>query len=347
MKHRHTPAVSLATVAAISLVLSACNLTIGVATPELSGLEATVAVRVRLTSEARIPGTEVPADVRSLVTDTPAATVVPATSTATVTSTPTLTPLPSASPTITLTPLPCNRAQFVTDVTVPDGSEYTPNSHFNKIWRLRNAGTCSWDSAYTVVFDHGDRMSGPESFSLTGGVIPPGGTVDVTVALTAPGSAGEYAGYWKIRDPGGIVFGVGGSGNVPIFVDIKVLPEPSGPDFNLAFENVHNCAAGPYATFRIGNSGSVGFESIWLKIVDTDTNTPLYPGGSNNAPFLPVSNECPPKNSSMGPGSVYFIAAFIGAAPPHGHHAKLTLKMCTADNQGGTCMTKELSFVIP
>lgn len=339
MTPRLTPTLSVVTAVFLSVSLAACNLPVGVTTPDLSGLEQTVQAQVRMTSAVLSPATEAPPG------DAPATDPPP---TPTSTFTPTFTPSPSATPTVTWTPIPCNRAEFVTDVTVPDGTDFLPNAHFNKTWRLRNVGTCTWTSEYSIVFDHGDRMGGPDSAQLTGGTIPPGGTLDVSVGLEAPGSAGAYKGYWKVRDPGGVIFGVGASGNVPFFVDIEVVPAaPSGPDFSLAFENLHNCAAGPYATFRVGNTGSTGFESIWLRIVDTDTSGALYPGGSNNSPFLGTSNECPPKNSSMGPGSVYFIAAFIGASPPHGHHAKLTLKMCTADNQAGTCLTKELDFVIP
>ena len=42
-------------------------------------------------------------------------------------------------------------AQFVADVTVPDGARYDPNAAFTKTWRLRNIGTCTW----TTVLHHG------------------------------------------------------------------------------------------------------------------------------------------------------------------------------------------------
>ena len=44
-----------------------------------------------------------------------------------------------------------DRAQFVTDVTVPDGTKYDPGATFTKTWRLRNVGTCTWTTAYTMV----------------------------------------------------------------------------------------------------------------------------------------------------------------------------------------------------
>ena len=38
----------------------------------------------------------------------------------------------------------CNWAQFVADVTVPDGTSYAPSTAFKKTWRLKNIGTCIW-----------------------------------------------------------------------------------------------------------------------------------------------------------------------------------------------------------
>ncbi len=55
-----------------------------------------------------------------------------------------------------------DRAQFVADVTVPDGTRYDPGATFTKTWRLRNAGTCTWTTSYTMVFDlrHADGLHG-------------------------------------------------------------------------------------------------------------------------------------------------------------------------------------------
>lgn len=277
----------------------------------------------------------------------PAATTPPPPATAAPTST--FTPVPTATWTNTPTPIPCNRATFVTDVTVPDGQQFTSGTTFTKTWRLQNSGSCTWTSGYALVFDHGDQMDGPASQQLTTGTVAPGQSIDVSVPLRAPGPPGTYKGYWKIRSGDGIVFGVGSSATVAFWVEIKsALPPPVMLNFTVAYENVHLC--GPtlkYATFRLGNTGTEGFESVYIKIVDLDTSASLYPGGSNNTPFLATANDCPPQGSSMGPGSVYFLAASIGADPPHGHNARLTLKMCTQDNLGGGCIEKTADFVVP
>lgn len=132
----------------------------------------------------------------------------------------TLTPV--SSPTIT--PIPCNLASFVADVTIPDGSNIVTGSSFTKTWRLKNTGSCAWNSSYALVFDRGEKMSGPDSQPLSGNVIP-GQTVDISVNLTAPGAVGNYRGHWRLRDGAGVQFGLS-TGS--FWVDIKaVAPSPT------------------------------------------------------------------------------------------------------------------------
>ena len=64
-------------------------------------------------------------------------------------------------------------------------------------------------------------MGGPASKQLTSGTVSPGQTVDISVDLKSPSSAGEYRGNWQIRSDKGIVFGVG-AGDVAFYLEIKV-----------------------------------------------------------------------------------------------------------------------------
>ena len=109
-----------------------------------------------------------------------------------------LTPRPQPSTT------DCDLVEFVSDVTVPDNSNADPGQNFAKVWRLRNAGSCTWTSGYDLVFHSGDQMGAPASLQLTSGTVAPGGTVDVSVDLTAPTSAGTYQGFFKLRNASGL-----------------------------------------------------------------------------------------------------------------------------------------------
>ena len=135
----------------------------------------------------------------------------------TVTGTP-----PTPTPTKAATPVPaaCDRAQFVSDVTVPDGTSFAPGIAFSKTWRLKNVGTCTWTN-YSLIFDSGEKMGGPDSAVIPTSVAP-GQTVDITISLTSPTTAGTYRGYWKLKNSAGIPFGIGSGGTKSFWVEIKV-----------------------------------------------------------------------------------------------------------------------------
>lgn len=157
------------------------------------------------------------------LTSTPTLAVVPPTFTPTSTNPPfTATQQP---PTATPTQRPCNQVSFVSDVSVPDGTVFETGQAFTKTWRLKNTGSCTWTSGYQLVFVNGDQMNGAGAQPLTSGTVAPGSSVDVSVNLVAPASAGTYRSNWKIREPGGATFGLSTGA---FWVEIKA-ESPSAP----------------------------------------------------------------------------------------------------------------------
>jgi hypothetical protein len=104
---------------------------------------------------------------------------------------------------------------------VPDGTTFAPGATFNKTWRLKNVGACTWTTSYQLVFYSGTQMGGPAALSFPTSVAP-GQTVDLTVSLTAPNAAGSYRGYWMFKNASGALFGIGALANKPWWVDIRV-----------------------------------------------------------------------------------------------------------------------------
>jgi len=115
----------------------------------------------------------------------------------------------------------CDWAQFVADVTIPDGSVFDANAAFTKTWRLKNIGTCTWTTSYSLVFDTGSQMGAPASIKFPSSVAP-GQTVDLTVNMAAPNTAGHYIGYWKFKNAAGVLFGIGSTANKSFWVEINV-----------------------------------------------------------------------------------------------------------------------------
>ena len=115
-----------------------------------------------------------------------------------------------------------DRIAFVRDITVRDGTKAPPNKEFTKTWRLRNVGTCTWDTDYDVVFVEGEQMGGPDETPLLIEV-PPGKNMDVSIQLTSPSKKGTYKGFWGIRNGEGEVFGIGKLGKQPFWLQIRVI----------------------------------------------------------------------------------------------------------------------------
>jgi hypothetical protein len=93
-------------------------------------------------------------------------------------------------PAATVSSLP-DKAEFVSDVTVPDGTKYAPGTAFTKTWRLKNTGTTTWTTAYQVRYYAGDAM-GSSSSKAVPNEVAPGATVDISIDLKAPSTAGSY-----------------------------------------------------------------------------------------------------------------------------------------------------------
>ena len=135
---------------------------------------------------------------------------------------PTSTPFPTSTPVPTATIVSyCDWVSFVKDVTVSDGSVFSPGDTFTKVWRLKNRGTCTWTPDYMLVFTSGEAMGGTTAVRLPA-YVAPGQTVDVSVTLTAPSDAGKHIGYWMLRNPPGVLFGYGDNANQAFYVEIKV-----------------------------------------------------------------------------------------------------------------------------
>ncbi len=206
----------LPTVLAIAgIVLASCNMPQASPTVDLNATFARQTVDALLTPQGETPQGQTPGAPSPTTEVPPSDTPVP----------PTNTPLPpTITPTATATPIPCDRAAFVTDVNYPDGTDVQPGTTFTKIWRLRNNGSCTWTSGYMLVFDHGDAMGAAATYSLTSGSVAPGQTLDVQLQLTAPTTPGSYKGYWRLRNPSGVLFGIGPAGDQAFWVAIDVVP---------------------------------------------------------------------------------------------------------------------------
>jgi uncharacterized protein YkwD len=192
----------------VALVLSACTPTVS-SQPTL--LPPTVIVS---TSVPTLAPTLVPT-----LAPTLAPTLVPTLfPTLAPTLVPTL-PLVTVSPVAPVSPLACaDSAGFVADVTVPDNTNFKQGTAFVKTWRIRNTGTCTWDSNYTLFFTNGTQMGGPASVPFT--ATAPNATMDLSVNLVSPASDGAYTAKYELHDASGKPFSIDGGRYVWVTITV-------------------------------------------------------------------------------------------------------------------------------
>ncbi len=99
----------------------------------------------------------------------------------------------------------CDNSAYVSDVTIPDGTDLAPGETFTKTWELVNTGSCTWNSDYSMTFISGDDMGGSET--EIGRSVAPGQSAAISVSLTAPEDSGTYTGYWRLANAGATSFG--------------------------------------------------------------------------------------------------------------------------------------------
>jgi|GEM_PF-921843 len=156
----------------------------------------------------------------SSATPTPEASATPAVIIVTATPLPTLTPtqtfIPTTAPTATSTlrptaviPTACtNDLEFVADMSIPDGSVVSAGATITKTWRVRNAGTCTWNSNYTFRQIGGDALTAP---TVAAPVAGRGQIIDISVTLTVGTNVAAYDNLeratFQMFNASGVAFG--------------------------------------------------------------------------------------------------------------------------------------------
>jgi hypothetical protein len=104
----------------------------------------------------------------------------------------------------------CNNFVFEGDIGVQDGDILPPGYDFQKVWKIRNTGTCTWDEGYSLVYQFGsDPDLDPPNFDFkkSSDFVSAGEAVNLGVNLTTPCTPGLYEGHWKMRNDQGFYFG--------------------------------------------------------------------------------------------------------------------------------------------
>jgi hypothetical protein len=99
-----------------------------------------------------------------------------------------------------------NNLTFIDDVTIPDGSKFAPGDVIEKVWLVKNSGTCNWNADYRVRFIDGDRMRA----ELEQALFPArsGTEAEIQITFVAPNQSGLILSSWQAYSPEGQPFGI-------------------------------------------------------------------------------------------------------------------------------------------
>jgi hypothetical protein len=141
------------------------------------------------------------------------------------------------------------------DVTIPDGTRLRPGQSFSKIWRLVNAGSCTWGQGYSAVWFSGEMMS-QSRIQFLRSVVQPGQSIDISIEMTAPKKAGVYQSNWKLSDANANLFGIGPNGAAPFWVIIEVVEEVSSPTVSITATSI------PVPSIYVEGEVQLGLEDL-------------------------------------------------------------------------------------
>lgn len=195
-----------------------------------------------------------------------------------------------------------NKATFLEDVTIPDGALLLPGESFEKIWRLKNTGSCKWTQDYELVFVEGDPLGEQRSIALAEEVLP-GNIVELALDLYAPDSAGSYMSFWMLQDTNGKTFGLAKEADEPFWVSISVSRVNSSTyveSWSYSLDPQEMAHQGRWIDVDLGSQLLTAFEGstpvskfyvssgtsahptvtgqfrIWIKLESTDMSGPGY-----------------------------------------------------------------------
>lgn len=162
--------------------------------------------------------------------------------------------------------------------------------------------------------------------------------------------------FWYIENPdqpgekcwiwGNYATPEGPTSGLPVYTP-PPSPTPS-MDYAAAFREMDECVA-PWMEFTITNTGDLPLESFWIKVEDRDSGETVGPNTGN---LFESWNACMDGTSqdTIAPGGKAFLMSSQFGSPsysPRGEPLLATIRVCTQENLGGTCLTRQVSFTAP
>ncbi len=231
------------------------------------------------------------------------------------------TPTPAPQPTATVPPPPCvDGMVLVQHLNLDDRNMAAPpimppGQQFSKGWRIRNTGTCTWDSSYRLVYVQGNSpqsQMGGQPTPIQGQVLP-NQTFDMYVNLTAPLTPGVYQGIWQMVNGQNIAFGQRVSVGIQVLSPVTPTPGPAAPLIYRFQVDTNRIYVGECVNLQWQVQGTVNLIRLLRN------NAELW----NGAPLSGSFRDCPPGAGQMtytldasGPGGTTTMQQVVSVIQP-------------------------------
>ncbi len=162
--------------------------------------------------------------------------------------------------------------------------------------------------------------------------------------------------YWYVRNPdqGGYcwLWGYyattsGNTASLPVFTPPPTptfTPSPTPePSFVVNYHHFDQCGLVWHIVFSITNNGGLIFQSVTTTTTDTDTGETV----NYTKDAFDEWDTCILQSTAndLTPGESGFTTSESLSNNPAGHTIDATIKLCSENGLGGTCVTKNISFV--
>ncbi len=121
-----------------------------------------------------------------------------------------------------------------------------------------------------------------------------------------------------------------------------------GAQFKIRNINLHPCADGYNAIFKIYNQSSGKLESLSLHIQDLSTGAVLLGPWESDAPFMNTDRTCATGGIDvLNSGQTLFLGNNLGGSNLSGHTIRTTILLCSKEALKGSCTQKVVDFIVP
>ena len=112
-----------------------------------------------------------------------------------------------------------DRARFVNDITIPDGTPVKKGEWITKTWTLENYGTCPWSENYKVVWND-DDFDNPQKMFDIGVDLMPGQQGEISVTFQAKGDGLTRISF-RLANTDGETFGLGPERRGDLYIEYR------------------------------------------------------------------------------------------------------------------------------